>query len=376
MVKETILNTIKKYNLIEPNDTIIVAVSGGPDSMCLLDNLIELEQELQIKKIVVAHLNHMIREEAKSETVYVQEYCKNKEIDCYVKFVDILKKSTELKIGTEECGRRERYAFFDEISEKVGANKIAIAHNLNDNAETVLMHLLRGSGISGLGGIKPYREGKFIRPLIKCDRADIENYCEEKNLQPKFDKTNKDNTYTRNRIRNELIPYIQKKFNPNIIETLDRLSELVLDEEDYMQNATEKAFTEILIEQENTKIVLNLKKFNQQEHVIKTRIIMQTTKILYGTSNGIEKKHNYCNVGYVIMYDYWGNGYASEALKAVSNYLLNSGYYLVECSCNELNVQSSKVMLKAGFKKDGYIANRRLNKDGSYSGVEYYSKTK
>lgn len=92
--------------------------------------------------------------------------------------------------------------------------------------------------------------------------------------------------------------------------------------------------------------------------------------------NGIEKKHNYCNVGYVIMYDYWGNGYASEALKAVSNYLLDSGYYLVECSCNELNVQSSKVMLKAGFKKDGYIANRRLNKDGSYSGVEYYSKTK
>ena len=95
MVKETILNTIKKYNLIEPNDTIIVAVSGGPDSMCLLDNLIELKQELQIKKIVVAHLNHMIREEAKSETVYVQEYCKNKEIECYVKFVDILKKSTE-----------------------------------------------------------------------------------------------------------------------------------------------------------------------------------------------------------------------------------------------------------------------------------------
>ena len=92
--------------------------------------------------------------------------------------------------------------------------------------------------------------------------------------------------------------------------------------------------------------------------------------------NGIEKKHNYCNVRYVIMYDYWGKGYASEALKVVSNYLLDSGYYLVECSCNELNKQSSKVMEKAGFKKDGYIANRRLNADGTYSGVEYYSKTK
>lgn len=92
--------------------------------------------------------------------------------------------------------------------------------------------------------------------------------------------------------------------------------------------------------------------------------------------NGIEKKHNYCNVGYVILYDYWGKGYASEALNAVSDYLLDSGYYLVECSCNELNKQSSRVMEKAGFKKDGYIANRRLNHDGTYSGVEYYSKCK
>ena len=93
--------------------------------------------------------------------------------------------------------------------------------------------------------------------------------------------------------------------------------------------------------------------------------------------NEINKKNNYCNVGYVIIYDYWGKGYATEALKAVSDYLLNDrGYYLVECSCNELNKQSSRVMEKAGFKKDGYIANRRLNRDGTYSGVEYYSKMK
>lgn len=92
--------------------------------------------------------------------------------------------------------------------------------------------------------------------------------------------------------------------------------------------------------------------------------------------NTVVKKHNYCNVGYTIRYDYWGNGYAAEALKVVSDYLLDSGYYLVECSCNELNKQSSRVMEKAGFKKDGYIANRRLNNDGTYTGVVYYSKTK
>lgn len=111
----------------------------------------------------------------------------------------------------------------------------------------------------------------------------------------------------------------------------------------------------------------------------KWSIVLKNENITIGniSVNTVNKKHNYCNVGYVVRYDYWGNGYASEALEAVSNYLLNDrDYYLVECSCNELNKQSSKVMQKAGFKKDGYIANRRLNKDGTYSGVEYYSKTK
>lgn len=92
--------------------------------------------------------------------------------------------------------------------------------------------------------------------------------------------------------------------------------------------------------------------------------------------NGMDEYNNYCNIGYVILYDYWGNGYTAEALEKVSDYLLDSGYRLIECSCNELNVQSSRVMEKAGFKKDGYIKNRRLNKDGSYSGSEFYSKVR
>ena len=104
-------------------------------------------------------------------------------------------------------------------------------------------------------------------------------------------------------------------------------------------------------------------------------VIKETNETIGNISvNTVNEKHNYCNVGYVVRYDYWGNGYAGEALKAVSDYLLDSGYYLIECSCNELNTQSSKTMIKAGFKKDGYIANRRLNKDGTYSGVEFYSK--
>lgn len=291
MVRETILNTIKKYNLIDPNDIIVVAVSGGPDSMCLLDNLVYLKEQLKIKQIVVAHLNHMIREEANSETEYVKAYCKSKNIECYIKFVDVIKIAEKQKIGTEEAGRKERYNFFEEVSKKVNANKIAIAHNCNDNAETVFMHLLRGSGISGLCGIKPYREGKFIRPLIKCKRNEIEQYCEDNKLYPKYDKSNNDNAYTRNRIRNELIPYIQKEFNPNIIETMDRLSELVLNEEEYMEKVTNNTYSNILIEEKCESIILDLKKFNSLEHVIKTRLILYITKKIFGSANGIEKKH-------------------------------------------------------------------------------------
>ena len=291
MLENKILETIKKYNLITSGDTILVAVSGGPDSMCLLDNLLKLKDVLEVKEIVVAHLNHMIRQEAKEETEYVEEYCNKNNIRCFVKYEDIIKEAKEQKIGTEEAGRKARYDFFEQIASKTNANKIAIAHNKNDNVETVFMHMLRGSGISGLTGIKPYREGKYIRPLIKCSRDEIEEYCTKEKLNPKYDKTNNDNTYTRTRIRNELIPYMNKEFNPNIIETIDRLSELILDEENYMQEITVENYNLILENENKDEIVLNLKKFNLLKDIIKSRIILYTVKRLFGTSKGIEKIH-------------------------------------------------------------------------------------
>lgn len=291
MTREKILQTIKKYNLIEPNDVVVVAVSGGPDSMCLLDNLLSLKEDLKIKEIAVAHLNHMIRKEAEEETEYVKKYCKAHNITCFVKYVPIVSISKEEKIGTEEAGRKERYKFFNEIADQINANKIAIAHNQNDNVETVLMHMLRGSGLSGLCGIKVYKEGRFIRPLIKCNREEIEEYCRNENINPKFDKSNNDNTYTRNRIRNELIPYLKKEFNPNIIETIDRLSELITDEEDYMEKITLNTYNDILQSQSHEEIVLDLKKFNELDYIIKSKVIMYSVKKLFGSSKGIEKKH-------------------------------------------------------------------------------------
>ena len=290
MLEDKVLNTIKRYEQIKSGDTIVVGVSGGPDSICLLNVLKNLQNELKIT-IVVAHINHMIRKEADSETEFVQDFCKQRDIKCFVKKADVLQIAKEKKLGTEEVGRKIRYDFFEEVKNLVGGNKIATAHNANDNAETVLMNFLRGSGSTGLKGIEPIRDNKLIRPIIECTRQEIEQYCNEKGLNPKYDKTNQENIYTRNKIRNMLIPYIQENFNPNIIETINRMSHIIATDEMYFKSIVKQSYKETFISRTEKEIILDLKKFNVLEKVIKSRLIIYTINELLGTTNGIEKIH-------------------------------------------------------------------------------------
>jgi len=311
-MKQKILNAIKKYNLIKENDSIVVGVSGGPDSICLLHVLNELKNELNFK-IYVAHINHMIREEADEETEYVKDFCKELGVECYIKRIDVVKIANNLKRGTEETGRQIRYEFFNEILEKTNSNKIATAHNNNDKVETILMNILRGSGTSGLKGIEAIRDEKFIRPLIETSREEIEEYCETNKLNPKTDKSNNENIYTRNKVRNVVIPYIKQEFNPNILKTINRLSEVATEESEYLNKITEQTYNEIYVgadlvpaKKENKfianpvgvdvlgdphfeGITLDLKQFNNLESVIKRRIILYTINKLLGTTEGIEK---------------------------------------------------------------------------------------
>ena len=285
------IKTIQKYNLIESGDKIVVGVSGGPDSMCLLDILIKVCQNSPSPlAIVVAHVNHMIRDEANEEEEFVKKFCEKNDIEFYAKRIDVKKIANTNKIGTEEAGRNERYAFFEEILKKTNANKIAIAHNKNDKAETIIMNILRGTGINGLKGIEVKRD-KYIRPLIECERNEIEDYCKKQNLNPRIDKSNFDNVYTRNKIRNIVIPYIKKEFNSNIVDTMDRLSTLVAEEEEYIEKQVKKAYTYILLDEKENEIALDLKQFNLQEKVIKSRIILYTITRLFGSSKGIERVH-------------------------------------------------------------------------------------
>ena len=289
-MKNKVLDTIKKFNLIQQGDRIVLGVSGGPDSISMLNILNEIKTEFQIE-IYVAHINHMIREEANEDEKYVQDYCQKNKIECYVKRIDVQQVANTKKIGTEEAGRNIRYEFFEELLQKVGANKIAVAHNKNDKIETIIMNLLRGSGLLGLKGIEPIRDNKYIRPLIECERQEIEQYCEQYQLNPRIDKTNFENDYTRNKIRNIVIPYIQKEFNPNLIETMDRLSQVATDESNYIDTQTQKVYQKLLIMKTKKQIVLRLKEFNEQDKVIKNRVILLAIKQLMGSTQRIEKIH-------------------------------------------------------------------------------------
>ncbi len=307
-----VIKTIQKNNLIKENDKIVVAVSGGPDSMCLLHILNTLKNNYRYS-IYVAHVNHMIREEADEETEYVQQFCDNLKIPCFVKKVDVIKIANQEKIGTEEAGRKIRYDFFEEVLKQVNANKIAIAHNANDNAETVLMNIFRGTGTSGLKGIEPIRDDKFIRPLIECERQEIEQYCETNKLNPKIDKSNFENTYTRNKVRNIIIPEIKNECNPNIIHALNKLSVIAREENDFIQRYVQDVIENQLLitnktsnehkkeSQCNTEqfkankleneIILDLKKFNALDNFVKSKVLLASVKKIFGTTEGIEKIH-------------------------------------------------------------------------------------
>lgn len=287
MLEEKVRKTIREFNLIEKNDSIVVGVSGGPDSMTLLSILLKLKEEFHLK-IYVAHVNHMLRENAIKDEEYVKEFCKKNNIEIFIKKANISEIAQKEKIGLEEAGRNIRYNFFEEVLKNTKSNKIAIAHNLNDRAETIIMNTLRGSGVSGLKGIEAKRK-KYIRPLIEIERYEIEKYCIENKINPRHDESNDDNTYTRNKIRNIVIPYIKNEFNPNIIKTLNRLSEIIKEEDEYVQSETEKIFKEILLTDEKNKIEFDPRKFNEQEKVIQKNLILLAIKKVKGSIQGIEK---------------------------------------------------------------------------------------
>lgn len=254
-LKDKVITYIRKNKLIEPGDNVLVALSGGPDSVCLLDILYKLKDKLNIT-LGAVHINHMLRgEDSDKDEEYVIELCNKIGIQSYIKRVDINAYSAENKMSSEMAGRKVRYDFFEEVMKNGKYNKIATAHNANDQAETIIFRLIRGSGLEGLGGIKAYRDNKIIRPILCLDREEVEEYIRKENLNPRIDKTNFEKIYNRNKIRLDILPYIKEYFNEDIIKTLNRTAGLLQKDNEFLESESLKVYQKYCIEYDKYFII-------------------------------------------------------------------------------------------------------------------------
>jgi tRNA(Ile)-lysidine synthase len=247
---EKIKRTLLEENLIEKGDTVLVGLSGGPDSLCLFDCLCSIREELDLVLMAV-HVNHRLRPDVcDEEQERVEKWCYNLDIPCYSMKVNCLEMAKEKSMTSEEAGREARYEAFLRASRTIKpipekSVKIALAHNLEDQGETILMRILRGTGTDGLAGMDYRRQWLedtvIVRPLLGTSRREIEKYLEEKNLVANQDATNKEPIYQRNKLRLELIPYIEEHYNPNITDGLNRLGENARGDRNYFQTLAKDA---------------------------------------------------------------------------------------------------------------------------------------
>lgn len=288
-MKEKFLSFIKKNFLIDKNDRVLVGLSGGPDSVCLLHLLYVVQNELGIK-LGAAHINHQIRgDDANKDEEYSKCLAEKLGIPFYSLKKDVNGYAKEMGISSETAGREIRYGFFKELMEKEGFTKVATAHNANDQVETILMRVMRGTGIDGLCGIPVKRDGIFIRPILFMERDEIENYCVENNLSPRIDKTNLERDYSRNKIRLDLIPYMKENFNPNLVQSINRMIELLTEDNDYLQKNVDKYFNEFIKYEENG---LKIKKEVCDLHFsILSRIIRKALISVSKSNYDFEHKH-------------------------------------------------------------------------------------
>lgn len=269
-VLEQIRKNIKKHNMVSSGDVIVIGLSGGADSVTLLYALNELKEEFGYK-LIAAHVNHGIREEAQDDADFCKELCEKLDIEYHVRSVDIKKLAKENRMGEEEMGRQIRYGFFRELCGENG--KIATAHNKNDNVETIFMRLIRGTGLNGLAGIS-FVNGNIIRPILNVSREDIEAFVVENGLVHVTDKTNFQTIYTRNKIRLDVIPYIKENINQNVINTIGDNIEQYKEDGDCLMEIAESIFNEVS-RRDNGKIYVNVSALKAKHIALQKRVIIK-----------------------------------------------------------------------------------------------------
>lgn len=288
---QLVYQTIREHGLFEAGDSVLVGVSGGPDSVVLLHVLNELAPALSLR-LGIAHLNHGLRRPASDrEAKFVSSLAKRIQLPFYTEIADVLDYRRRYRMSLEEAARHMRYRFFSKIAEQNIFDRIATGHHQDDNAELVLMYMIRGSGPLGLSGIPPMRNGRIVRPLMGLTRSQIHDFVTEKKLDVVFDASNTDEGFIRNRVRNRLIPVIKESYNPRIIETLNRQACILRDEEKWIETVIEPMFRELTIEESDGGITISVHKTCALHIGAKRRVIRKAIHIVKGNLRRIGFPH-------------------------------------------------------------------------------------
>ena len=280
---EKILDFVKKNKLIKPGEVIGVGVSGGVDSMALL-HFLHSNKELLDIDVVAIHINHGIREESDDEALFVLQKCREMGVRVYKFTIDSPKIAKDKKVSIETAARDGRYGVFEALVKKDIVDKIALAHHQSDQAETILMHIFRGSGLAGARGMEPIRDKIYIRPMLPVSKEEIEDYASMNGIEYVEDSSNADTNYTRNHLRHVVMKDILKKW-PNAIEAINNFALAVCDDDDYIKSVTN---TNALIVDD--KIVQMPCSYFYGSSAIYSRIVFETLSLI-GVKKDIERKH-------------------------------------------------------------------------------------
>lgn len=284
-------NTIHTYKMMQSQDSILIAVSGGPDSVALLHALHHLSSHFALK-LGVAHVNHQLRaEDAEIDEEFVRSLARQMDMLFYLKKCDVHQYAKENRLSLEDAARKVRYDFFFHTMQKNSYSRIATAHHLEDNAELILMNLIRGSGKSGISGIPPIRQKIIIRPLIQISRNEILTFLSENRLPYRLDQTNQDIRFTRNRIRHCLIPELQSGYNPKIIEALNRMSAILQPEEEWIDNMVDQETSRLIVSSKNQSIQISISGFIEKPIPLQRRITRKIIQKVKGDLYKITLKH-------------------------------------------------------------------------------------
>ena len=290
-LEQKICQTIMDYQMLSLKDSVLVTVSGGPDSVALLQVLCRLKSKWQLR-IGVAHLNHQLRpEESDTDAAFVRSLAKEMGLQIHEDSQDVAAYAAENKLSVETAGRKVRYAFFETVAQAHGYTKIATGHTRDDNAELVLMNLLRGAATRGLSGIPPVRDQRIIRPMIQTSKNEILSFLKKNGQAFRIDASNNDPVYLRNRIRNELIPFLARSFNPDINDALDRLSQVMKNEEAYLAGQADAALAACLIRTNRESLVLSLQALSTLHPALLNRVIRQALEQVKGDLKRISLVH-------------------------------------------------------------------------------------